>query len=151
MKRSLISRRQHEQELAAQRRRHEAELAALKAGLRADIERLRAERTQFAKDRDTQRDAAKAARAQIAKYENGLTTTVPAHDPAADRKAVEAWEQQAKAHNAFTPGSDDERLFEGGHPRPTHPALILQRALDRCRALEARLTTAEGRRTGAAL
>jgi glutaredoxin-related protein len=61
MKRSSLSRREHDRILAEQQRRHDAETA----GLKADVARLRAERDQFAKDRDAiqataRRDAAEA-------------------------------------------------------------------------------------------
>ncbi|MBE4796183.1 hypothetical protein [Streptomyces caniscabiei] len=61
MKRSSLSRRQHDQILAELQRKHDAETASL----RADVARLRGERDQFAKDRDAiqataRRDAAEA-------------------------------------------------------------------------------------------
>jgi chromosome segregation ATPase len=49
MKRSSLSRRQHDQIIAELQRRHDAATASLKA----DVARLRAERDQFEKDRDT--------------------------------------------------------------------------------------------------
>lgn len=61
MKRSSLSRRQHDQILAELQRKHDAETASL----RADNARLRGERDQFEKDRDAiqataRRDAAEA-------------------------------------------------------------------------------------------
>jgi hypothetical protein len=147
MKRSLISRRQHGEILAAARRRHEAELA----NLQADIERLRTERDQFAKDRNAHRAAADTARTLLAKYETGLTTALVPDDPASIRKAITAWENAVTAHTDWKPDADSLPLIEGGAPRPTHPALLLRLALDRCRALENRLATAEGRPTGVVL
>lgn len=67
-------------------------------------------------------------------------------DDDADRKALEEWEKAVTAHDLWQPSPDAERYAEGGLPRPTHPALMLRRALDRCRALDERLTTAEGRK-----
>lgn len=61
MKRSSLSRREHDQILADVQRKHETDTASLKA----DVARLRTERDQFKKDRDTvtataRRDAAEA-------------------------------------------------------------------------------------------
>ena len=68
-----------------------------------------------------------------------------------DGKAIEAWERQAAAHEAWkAPFDRDKRPISGGTCRPTHPAIVLQRALARCRALEVRLSRAEGRRKPAA-
>jgi uncharacterized coiled-coil DUF342 family protein len=72
MKRSSLSRREHDRILAEQQRRHDAETA----GLKADVARLRAERDQFEKDRNAvqaaaRRDAASAA-ATIAQLREDL-------------------------------------------------------------------------------
>lgn len=67
-------------------------------------------------------------------------------DKDADRKAIEEWERRVKAHHAWTSPVDlEKRPVDGGSWRPTHPAIALRRALDRCRALEERLATAERR------
>jgi len=55
MKRSSLSRREHDRIIAELQRRHEAETA----NLRADNARLRGERDQFAKDRDAIKHAAR--------------------------------------------------------------------------------------------
>jgi predicted nucleic acid-binding Zn-ribbon protein len=72
MKRSSLSRREHDRIIADLKRRHDAETA----NLRADVARLRAERDQFAKDRDAvtataRRDAAEA-HATIARLKEDL-------------------------------------------------------------------------------
>jgi hypothetical protein len=60
MKRSSLSRREHDRILADVQRRHDAETA----GLKADVARLRGERDQFAKDRDAIKTAARRAEAE---------------------------------------------------------------------------------------
>ncbi|MBD9700707.1 hypothetical protein IHE56_01085 [Streptomyces sp. ID01-12c] len=60
MKRSSLSRREHDRILADVQRKHDAETA----GLKADNARLRAERDQFAKDRDAIKTAARRAEAE---------------------------------------------------------------------------------------
>lgn len=120
MRRSLMPRRQHEEILAAQQRRHQEELGKLQAEL-ADItkdrDRLRVERDQFKKDRDTHRDAAKAARIQLAKYEKP-TTVVPVGDPAAKviddlkrqlRNAHKRLDDATSAGDIGVPASEDWR------------------------------------------
>lgn len=72
MKRSSLSRRQHDQIVADLQRKHETATASLKA----DNARLRSERDQFKKDRDTvtaaaRRDAAEA-RSTIARLRADL-------------------------------------------------------------------------------
>jgi hypothetical protein len=65
----------------------------------------------------------------------------------ADRKAIEQWEKRVKARDAWTaPVELEKRPVDGGSWRPTHPAVDLRRALDRCVALEERLARAEGRK-----
>lgn len=71
---SLISRRQHEEALTNLRRAHQAEVARLTA----DNERLRAERNQFAKDRDTHKAAAEAAQARLEEPANAKNLNVNA-------------------------------------------------------------------------
>ena len=62
-------------------------------------------------------------------------------------KAIQEWEQRVKAYTAWTAPADlEKRPVDGGSWRPTHPAVVLRRALDRCRALEERLAAAEGRK-----
>ncbi|WP_416975613.1 hypothetical protein [Streptomyces sp. 4F14] len=78
------------------------------------------------------------ARARLAQYE----VRQPLADTAAD---TSAWEKAVAAHTTWEQVGG-VRLIEGGTLRPTHPALILRRALERCRALEARLAVAEGRK-----
>jgi hypothetical protein len=64
-----------------------------------------------------------------------------------DLRAIKTWEQRIEAHNGWKPGADPTtRPIDGAPGRPTHPAVELRRALERCRALEARLTVAEGRK-----
>jgi uncharacterized coiled-coil DUF342 family protein len=72
MKRSSLSRRQHDQIVADLQRKHDADTA----GLKADVVRLQGERDQFKKDRDTvtataRRDAA-TANATIAQLREDL-------------------------------------------------------------------------------
>lgn len=134
MRRS-IPRKQHEEILAAKARQHEKELADLTVqldGVKADNERLRSERDQFAKDRD----AALLEAEEIA---------VLADDPGAvlavaSDEEIAAWEARVKAHWAWKPAADPEkRPIDGASGRPTHPATDLRRALDRLRALQARM------------
>lgn len=105
MRRS-ISRRQHEQILAAAHLRHQEELAQVQAKATAlegrlkivteDRDRAKGERDQFAKDRDTHRAEAEAARALLAACNHQHTT----HSPGDDRKAIDAWERQLAARQA---------------------------------------------------
>lgn len=61
-----------------------------------------------------------------------------------DLKAIKQWERRVKAHDAWTAPADLEgRPVDGGTWRPTHPAVELQRALDRCRKLQALLDQAK--------
>lgn len=53
---------------------------------------------------------------------------------------IEAWDSRVKVRNAWTRPRDlEKRPIEGGSGRPTHPATELRQALERCRALQARL------------
>jgi hypothetical protein len=66
-----MPRRQHEEILAAQQRRHQTELDKLHAELTdtaRDRDRLRAERDQFRQDRDAHKSAADTARKQLAQH-----------------------------------------------------------------------------------
>lgn len=87
MRRSSLSRRQHDDILAAQQRRHEAELGKLTAEL-ADVtrdrNRLRVERDEFKRDRDAHKAAADTARKQLAQH----TDPQPALPP--DVKSLQA-------------------------------------------------------------
>lgn len=57
-----------------------------------------------------------------------------------DRKAIKVWEQRVKAHDAWTPNADPEkRPIDGASARPTHPAVELRRAQERCRLLQAQI------------
>jgi hypothetical protein len=150
MRRSSIPRRQHEQILAAARLGHQQELDQAKALLveaeaklqvvSADRDRIRGERDQFKQDGDAARRETKAANARLT-----AALTAPAHDPGADRRAVEEWEQALAAHQNWKPRPDDRLMVERATARPLHPALILQRVLTHCRALEQSLALAEGR------
>ncbi|MDX3019911.1 hypothetical protein [Streptomyces acidiscabies] len=137
MKLPYISRRRHDIEIAALRRR------VVDTETRHDD--AEAERRRVAKLLDEAGDLSARlvaeladARTRLAKYE----VRQPLTDPAAD---ITAWEKAVAAHLNWKQ-SGDVRLIEGGTLRPTHPALILRRALERCRALEARLAAAEGRK-----
>lgn len=68
------------------------------------------------------------------------------HLDSGDLKAIKAWEARVKAHDEWKPNEDSKPLVEGGWPRPTHPAVELRQAQERCRELEARLTVAEDRK-----
>jgi hypothetical protein len=150
MKRSSIPRRQHEQILTAARLRHQQELDQAKALLgeaeaklqvvSADRDRIRGERDQFKQDGDAARRETKAANARLT-----AALTAPAHDPGADRRVVEEWEQALAAHEKWKPRPDGEPLVEGGTGRPMHPAVALRLAMARCQLLEQLLATAEGR------
>jgi hypothetical protein len=64
----------------------------------------------------------------------------------ANSAAIAAWERRVKAHDQWeAPADAEDRPVDGGSGRPTHPAVDLRRALERCLALEARLAVAEGR------
>lgn len=64
-----------------------------------------------------------------------------------DLKAIKTWEKRVETHDAWTPNADlEKRPVDGAGARPMHPAIELRRALERCRALEARLSRAEGRK-----
>lgn len=64
-----------------------------------------------------------------------------------DLKAIKTWEKRAEAHDAWTPNADlEKRPIDGAGARPTHPAVELRRAQERCRSLEARLARAEDRK-----
>ncbi|MBP5913190.1 hypothetical protein F3K34_13195 [Streptomyces sp. LBUM 1486] len=80
MRRSSLSRRQHDDILAAQQRRHEAELGKLTAEL-ADVtrdrNRLRVERDDFKRDRDAYKSAAETARKQLAQHTDPLPVLPP--------------------------------------------------------------------------
>lgn len=53
---------------------------------------------------------------------------------------IEAWDRRVKVRTAWTRPRDlEKRPIEGGSGRPTHPATELRQALERCRALQARL------------
>jgi hypothetical protein len=106
----------------------------------ADRDRIRGERDQFKKDGDAARRETKAANARLT-----AALTAPAHDPGADRKAAEQWEQALAAHQNWKPRPDGERPVEGGTDRPMHPAVALRLAMARCQMLEQLLATAEGR------
>jgi hypothetical protein len=139
---------------------HDAEVAALKA----EIDRQRACRDHLAEERDSYRASARTTARQFAQADadnrrlegevtelgkrlKQLADQQPAPLSDDDRRAVENWEARAKTHDAWTAPADlEKRPVDGASGRPQHPAVELRRALDRCRALEARLTTAEGRR-----
>ena len=137
-------------------RRHRAEIAALNA----DRDRLRGERDQFAKDRDAAMAAAKTSARQFTDADAELkvirSTRTVRHEhytasvtstATASAEDIDAWEARVKKHDAWTPDPNpDDRPYEGGSGRPTHPATELLRALDRCSQLETRLAKAEGRR-----
>jgi predicted RNase H-like nuclease (RuvC/YqgF family) len=95
MKRSSLSRRQHDEILAARQRQHDAEVANLKA----DIVRLRSERDQFRKDRDAitasgRRDAAEAA-GTIARLKEDLAATSSGGESTASlRRRIKSLEKQ---------------------------------------------------------
>lgn len=104
-----------------------------------DNARLRRERDQFKRDRDACKAEAEAARRQLA---DALAL------PTASPEDIAAWEARVKAHDAWVrPASMDDRPYEGGSGRPTHPAMELRWALERCRKLQALL---DGRGTGGA-
>lgn len=64
-----------------------------------------------------------------------------------DLKAIKTWEKRVETHDAWTPNADlEKRPVDGAGARPMHPAIELRRALERCRALEARLARAEDRK-----
>jgi hypothetical protein len=128
----LISRRVHEREVAE---------------LKADNARLRGERDQFAKDRDTTMAATKAIARQFTEAHTHLPAPPVGPSTAiASAEDIAAWEARIKAHDAWTPDPDPEnRPTDGAPGRPLHPATELVRALDRCSQLEARLAKAEGR------
>ena len=60
-----------------------------------------------------------------------------------DRKAINEWEARVKKHDAWKPPASPEALekrpVDGASGRPTHPAVELRRALERCRKLQALL------------
>jgi hypothetical protein len=95
MKRSSLSRRQHDEILAARQRQHDAVVANLKA----DIVRLRNERDQFAKDRaaiaaTARRDAADAA-ATIARLKEDLAAASSGGESTASlRRRIKSLEKQ---------------------------------------------------------
>jgi predicted RNase H-like nuclease (RuvC/YqgF family) len=95
MKRSSLSRRQHDEILAARQRQHDAEVANLKA----DIVRLRSERDQFRKDRDAitasgRRDAAEAA-STIARLKEDLAAASSGGESTASlRRRIKSLEKQ---------------------------------------------------------
>ncbi|MDX3068439.1 hypothetical protein PV518_40870 [Streptomyces sp. ND04-05B] len=106
----------------------------------ADNARLRRERDQFKRDRDAYKAEAEAARRQLAEA-RAL--------PEASSDEIAAWELRVKAHDTWVrPDNPDDRPYEGGSGRPTHPATDLVRALDRCRKLQA-LLDGRGRAGGA--
>jgi DNA repair exonuclease SbcCD ATPase subunit len=80
MRRSSLSRRQHDDILAAQQRRHEQELGRLTAEL-ADVtrdrNRLRVERDDFKRDRDAYKSAADTARKQLAQRGDDTAPLLP--------------------------------------------------------------------------
>jgi len=125
------------------RQTHEREIAALKA----DNARLRAERDQFAEDRDAAMAAAKAIARQFTEaHTHLLAPPIKPSTATASAEDIAAWEARVKAHDAWTPDPDPEnRPTDGASGRPLHPATELVRALDRCSQLEARLAKAEGR------
>jgi hypothetical protein len=95
MKRSSLSRRQHDEILAARQRQHDTVVANLKA----DIVRLRSERDQFAKDRDAitataRRDAAEAA-STIARLKEDLAAESSGGESTASlRRRIKSLEKQ---------------------------------------------------------
>ncbi|HEY8985703.1 MAG TPA: hypothetical protein VIU15_39795 [Streptomyces sp.] len=137
MKFLFISRRRHDIEIAALRRR------VVDTEVRHD--EVEAERRRLAKLLNEAGDLSARFVAELADARTRLArheARQPLADPDAD---ITAWEKAVAAHATWTQ-SGDVRLIEGGSLRPTHPALILRRALERCRALEARLAVAEGRK-----
>jgi hypothetical protein len=141
MRRSSIPRRQHEQILADLHLRHQQALDQVKAQLAeaearlsavsADRERLRGERDQFEKDRNSYRDAADTVASPVFADVSSVEATA---------EEMAAWEARVKAHLAWRPPTDEEkRPVDGGSWRPTHPATDLKRALERCRGLQALL------------
>lgn len=57
-----------------------------------------------------------------------------------DLRAIKAWEARVKARDAWVPPTDpDKQPVEGGTGRPTHPAVELRQAQERCRRLQALL------------
>lgn len=62
------------------------------------------------------------------------------HLDSGDLKAIKAWEARVQAHDAWVrPTNMDDRPYEGGTGRPTHPAIELRQALERCQKLQALL------------
>lgn len=61
------------------------------------------------------------------------------------REDVEAWDARVKAHDEWVPGDPEARPVDGASGRPTHPAVELRRALDRCSALQ-KLLDGRGKR-----
>jgi predicted RNase H-like nuclease (RuvC/YqgF family) len=116
MKRSSLSRRQHDEILAAIQRRHDAEIANLKA----DIERLRGERDQFEKDRDAitaaaRRDVAKA-QATIACLKEDLAAASPGGETTASlRRRIKNLQKQYD--DAM--GLNTSQVLEGAHWQET--------------------------------
>lgn len=62
------------------------------------------------------------------------------HLDSGDLKAIKAWDARVKAHDEWVrPTNPDDRPYEGGSGRPTHPAVELRQAQERCRKLQALL------------
>lgn len=62
------------------------------------------------------------------------------HLDSGDLKAIKAWDARVQAHDEWVrPTNPDDRPYEGGSGRPTHPAVELRQAQERCRKLQALL------------
>jgi chromosome segregation ATPase len=122
MRRSSIPRRQHEQILAAAHLRHQQELDQAKAllaesearlqAVSADRERLRGEREQFEKDRDTYRTAA-------ARLERELSApAMGPEDTAGLQRRIKHLEKQLDDAVGLPAG----RIEDSGRWQPGHQA-----------------------------
>jgi hypothetical protein len=72
--------------------------------------------------------------------EKSRADRLASHLDSGDLKAIKAWDARVQAHDEWVrPANPDDRPYEGGTGRPTHPAVELRQAQERCRKLQARL------------